>query len=215
MNTNKIYSIAFVILLVSSILAGCEDDTNTQGPTTKISKIARFSSGEELLKAFEEARKTGRGFFGGIMEEATMVKATAVAESAPQAAGDSGREYSETNIQVEGVDEADIIKTDGNYIYTLANGKLVIAKAYPAEDAEILSTTMLDNFYPTELFVHKDRLLLFGSASYSFGEEKQEIGKPVKAKEIAPYPRYICVMSIKLYDISDREEPELLRTVDF
>ncbi|MBS3098324.1 beta-propeller domain-containing protein [Candidatus Woesearchaeota archaeon] len=214
MNTNKIYSIAFVILLVASILAGCEDDTNTQGPTTKISKIARFSSGEELLKAFEEARKTGRGFFGGIMEEATMVKATAVAESAPQAAGDSGREYSETNIQVEGVDEADIIKTDGNYIYTLANGKLVIAKAYPAEDAEILSTTMLDNFYPTELFVHKDRLLLFGSASYSFGEEKQEIGMPVKEK-IAPYPRYIGVMSVRLYDTSNKEEPELLRTVDF
>src|SRR3989338_806852 len=214
MNTNKIYSIAFVILLVASILAGCEDDTNTQGPTTKISKIARFSSGEELLKAFEEARKTGRGFFGGIMEEATMVKATAVAESAPQAAGDSGREYSETNIQVEGVDEADIIKTYGNYIYTLANGKLVIAKAYPAEDAEILSTTMLDNFYPTELFVHKDRLLLFGSASYSFGEEKQEIGMPVKEK-IAPYPRYIGVMSVRLYDTSNKEEPELLRTVDF
>ncbi len=209
MKLEKIFfTLVLMVLLIGTILVGCEE---TQ--PTKTEKIKRFSSGEELLKAFEEARESGRGFFGGVMEEAVMVKATAVAESATQAAGGSGREYSETNIQVEGVDEADIIKTDGNYIYTLANGKLVIAKAYPPEDAEILSTTKLDNFYPQELFIHKDRLLLFGSASYNFGEEKQEIGRP--AKEIAPYPRYVGVMSIKLYDLSDREEPKLLRTVDF
>jgi len=39
-------------------------------------------------------------------------------------------DYSETNIQVEGVDEPDIVKTDGSYIYVLANSKLYIIKAY-------------------------------------------------------------------------------------
>lgn len=46
-------------------------------------------------------------------------------------AGDSGGqkssdEYSETNTQVQGVDEADIVKTNGDYIYYLSNNTLKI-----------------------------------------------------------------------------------------
>ena len=41
--------------------------------------------------------------------------------AAPAATGTSGAttDYSTTNIQVAGVDEADTVKTDGQYIYTL------------------------------------------------------------------------------------------------
>lgn len=39
--------------------------------------------------------------------------------------------HSETNNQVENVDEADILKNDGNYIYTLSNNILSIIQAYP------------------------------------------------------------------------------------
>ena len=38
-------------------------------------------------------------------------------------------DYSNTNIQVEGVDEADIIKTDGKYIYSVSNNIISIALA--------------------------------------------------------------------------------------
>ena len=38
----------------------------------------------------------------------------------------SNNEYSRTNVQVENVDEADIIKTDGEYIYSLSEDKVVI-----------------------------------------------------------------------------------------
>jgi uncharacterized secreted protein with C-terminal beta-propeller domain len=47
--------------------------------------------------------------------------------------------YSRTNVQVEGVDEADIVKTDGEYIYAFINKEIVIAKAYPVEEARIVS----------------------------------------------------------------------------
>ena len=40
----------------------------------------------------------------------------------------TNEDYSKTNIQVEGVDEADIVKTDGDYIYYINRGKLVITK---------------------------------------------------------------------------------------
>lgn len=212
-NLNRYFPIALIILLVAAVLAGCEGYIPAEWAAKE--KLARFESDKALLKAFEDAQK--QMYKGGIVGTAeTFAQTTAVAESAvPRAAGtDSGRDFSETNIQVEGVDEADIIKTDGSYIYTLGHGNLVIVNAYPADEAEILSTTVIDNFRPTELFIHGDRLLMFGSASYDFrNNEDEETGKP--AKEIMPYPRYLNVMSVKLYDISDREEPELLKTVDF
>ena len=64
--------------------------------------------------------------------------APAIKEAAPaatlsdSAAGDAvggSPVFSDTNIQVEGVAEADIIKTDGKYIYTLNNKHLTIMEA--------------------------------------------------------------------------------------
>src|SRR3989338_10271294 len=177
---------SIIVLLVLSVIAGCE--LKIVEPT-KVSKISKFKSGDDLLKAFEEARESGTGRYFGAMKGIAVMEEAAVA--APQAADTitSGRDFSETNVQVKGVDEADIIKTDGDYIYAIAQGNLVIAKAYPADEAEILSTTKLDNFYPTELFIHKGRLLIFGSSSYTFetlqnrGEIAQE--EPASAKMAA------------------------------
>src|SRR5438445_4126840 len=39
--------------------------------------------------------------------------------------------FSNTNVQVQGVDEGDIVKTDGNFIYDLAGQELVILDANP------------------------------------------------------------------------------------
>ena len=55
---------------------------------------------------------------------------TADAESTADAAvKEESGEYSGTNVQVEGVDEGDIVKTDGEYIYALSSGDIVIYKA--------------------------------------------------------------------------------------
>ena len=170
---HKILLTFVLILLASSILAACKE---IMVQPEKTSKIAKFSSGEELLNAFENASKiSGGGRFSlEMMGGDVMMKSIAVADSAaPQAAG-SGRDFSETNVQVKGVDEADIIKTDGDYIYTIAQGNLVIAKAYPAGEAEILSTTKLGTFYPNELFIDKNRLLVFGTSSYRFETVKSQ-----------------------------------------
>ena len=41
------------------------------------------------------------------------------------------RAHSDTNIQVAGVDEADIVKTDGNYLYHVSSQKIIITKINP------------------------------------------------------------------------------------
>jgi uncharacterized secreted protein with C-terminal beta-propeller domain len=68
-------------------------------------------------------------------------------------------EYSETNVRVQGVDEADTVKTDGEYIYKISNNQLNVVKAYPAGEMEVVSTLKYDGQkYPLEMYVD-DRYL--------------------------------------------------------
>jgi len=47
--------------------------------------------------------------------------------------------YTKTNIQEKGVDEADIIKTDGKFVYTVRGNELVIAKTWPVDATGVAS----------------------------------------------------------------------------
>lgn len=92
-----------------------------------------------------------------------------VATSAP--ATDTGADYSDTNVQVAGVDEADIVKTDGTYIYYTASGELYIMKAAGA-DTKLVSRTVYINQEekaywesPLEMYLSDGRLVLLVSAT--------------------------------------------------
>ncbi|MBU3940836.1 MAG: beta-propeller domain-containing protein [Nanoarchaeota archaeon] len=200
----------FVILLITSlVLNSCDiDDLDITRPSN--SNIKRFQSESQLLDAFEEYRTDyGRGIFGGL-EMMTGAKDTA--QAIPESGGSN--EYSETNVQVEGVDEADIVKTDGKYVYMINRQKLIILDAYPANQAEILSETEFDEFSPSELFIHEDKLLVFGY-HYQYFEYEPMVGGVVRSSIVMPNPYSSSFMSVKLFDISDKEDPELIKTVDF
>ncbi len=65
-------------------------------------------------------------YAGGILQ--TPVFATASVDTAAV-----GNKFSTTNNQVQGVDEGDTVKTDGQYLYVLSNNNLVILNAWPAD----------------------------------------------------------------------------------
>ncbi len=165
--------------------------------------VQTFSSQEDLnafIQYNAESGGTMQGSYG--RGDMMMVEADfAMAEAAPTAAGaakssdDSATDFSTTNIQVEGVDEADIIKNDGKYIYVLSGNTLVIIDAYPAEDAEILSETELDgNAY--DLFINGDKLVVF-TTEYKYDDyNPYYYGSNTKTH-------------ILVYDVSDREDPDL------
>lgn len=64
--------------------------------------------------------------------------------SADEAGGSSPDSYSTTNVQEEGVDEADLVKTDGEYLYVLSGNTLVTALAWPHDEAEALAEVAID-----------------------------------------------------------------------
>ena len=81
------------------------------------------------------------------------------------ASANSKPQYSETTIQVEGVDEADVIKTDGEYIYVLSkrNYKLRIIKA--GKEPKQVATIPLDSLpsFDKNLYLSGDRLVIYGT----------------------------------------------------
>ena len=114
-------------------------------------------------------------------------------------------EYSKTNIQVEGVDEADIVKTDGEYLYLVVDNRVVIVKAYPPEEATVLSEIEVVGAI-AGIFINGDRLALFENTAQVYAMEKDQPG----LRYIYPQPQKV---SIKVYDISNRENPILTRDV--
>ena len=179
-------------------------------------ELKKFSSASEIREFLESRSGAARGFYDGasralvgdvMIEEMAVPEAEiAMPESvpAPKAgveAGEGAEEYSTTNIQVEGVDEADFVKNDGKYIYTLVQDNLVIVLAYPSEDAEILSKTEITGI-PREIFVRGDRLVVFTEDTHEVLFYPEYGFKPQTRRA----PR----TSALIYDISDRTNPELV-----
>ena len=73
----------------------------------------------------------------------------------------SNKDYSKTNIQVEGVDEADIIKTDGDFIYSLSENNVVITNVKDASKPMI--EAKVSNGVPMDLILYKDKLIVIAT----------------------------------------------------
>ncbi|NQZ85141.1 MAG: beta-propeller domain-containing protein [Nanoarchaeales archaeon] len=182
--------------------------------------VKKFTSSSELnefLKEQSSSGNSGSGFGSGVvrntmtafdggvdvMESSMMVKTSA--ESADKSSGSSssaGVDYSSTNVQVKGVDEADFVKTDGDYIYILSQNKLVIIDSSSGRESSIVSE--IDVFgNPRDLFVNEDRLVIF-SQDYNDVYQISEFDfKPTKSRESQTIA-YV-------YDISNHKKPELIK----
>ena len=175
--------------------------------------LKKFDNRSEIIEFLSEAeRQSGMhysyGFSGGrfaIEEDVVFSEAMPISTPAPSVAKESGSyttsatDYSTTNIQVAGVDEADFVKNDGKYIYVITQDKLVIVDAYPAEDAKIVSETDIDGT-PKEMFVNGDRLGLFT-------QEYDDI-YVIAEYDYVPRQRSVQTTHLYVYDISDRSDPE-------
>lgn len=119
-------------------------------------------------------------------------------------------DYSKTNLQVEGVDEADIVKTDGAYIYQVNRERIIIAKAYPPEDLKVVSTLNYENrgFSPLEMYVDESHLVVIGQAN-------APVYRPMESSPIImpPYWNRESVKAI-IYDIKDKSNIRQLRELE-
>ena len=181
-------------------------------------ELKRFESMDELKEALKSEHRDYyfNGFEttvdGAIMEDAVQ---SVPSQSMNSATSDlKGKDYSTTNTQVDNVDEADIVKTDGEYIYYTSNNTLYIVKA---ETLEIISKIRLmdddEVFYISEIYLKEDKLVLLGSGQIL--EEPVIVNENVEKNTTRSLVKSNRIGTVKavVYDIGDRYNPELLREV--
>jgi hypothetical protein len=72
--------------------------------------------------------------------------------------------YSETNQQVSGVDEPDIVKTDGTRIYILHGTELLVLDAAPPASTSIALEATLEGS-PQEMLIHDGKVLAYSAVA--------------------------------------------------
>ena len=168
--------------------------------------LPRFASLKELEDVIKENTFYGRT---ETMKEAAMEDSVIMNSAATAGESRDALDYSKTNVQVENVDEADIVKTDGNYIYYITQGSAYIIKA---NNLEIVNKINLngekERFSPFELYINDDKLILIGNYS-KIEEIEQENSK------LRYYNRIYSESSSQaiVYDISNKTDPIEVRTV--
>jgi uncharacterized secreted protein with C-terminal beta-propeller domain len=151
--------------------------------------------------------------------DATMAPAPAMSESkaADSYAGSSGaaQDYSTTNVQEAGVDEADIIKNDGKFIYMIKGNNIKIVEAYPAVNLKETISFELgpkeQSFYPSEMYLNGDQLVVIGNSWISYATPLEE--STTESKMIAPPYYGGNKTSVYVVDVANRAKPRVLRTV--
>jgi hypothetical protein len=105
--------------------------------------------------------------------------------------------YTKTNIQEKGVDEADIIKTDGKYVYTVHNDELVVAKTWPVDKLGLAARVRFNTLQPQQVYLRGTDVIVQGQSS-----------EQIPGWKGGAHTRVIVV------DVADRERPSIKRIID-
>ena len=139
--------------------------------------FANYDELENFTGKRSEYFKNDGGYlykFGGIVMSNEFSKSADMAESAADGDSVNASSYSKTYTQLDDVDEADIIKTDGEYIYFIDTSESTLV-IYSAKDGktELASKTFNDNGDLTfsEMYLDGDKLFVLGT-EYKWNDKK-------------------------------------------
>lgn len=164
--------------------------------------VSSYSSIYKKLKSYYDEQNDKKYSDFDLLTNEIPESATGTAdESYGTSQAEDGRDFINTNTQVEGIDEADIIKTDGEYIYYLTEQSLKIVN--PNNGSPKIEASFDEDNY-IEMYIYKDKLIVISNKavnpySYTIGDE-----------EIY----YSCWRSyydtcVKVYDVSDKKNIKL------
>lgn len=112
--------------------------------------------------------------------------------------------FSDTNVRTEGVGEADIVKTDGSYLYTLkANSQEISIVDIRSDQMKVVSGISLsENFQASEFYLSDQKLFVLGNI------QNTQVDSDSKTLY-----RGSCTR-IQTYDLTDINNPKSIGTVD-
>ena len=196
-------------------LTGCAQDgepTTILGtkpdPSATSARLRRFDSCDALrtrvTEAWTETALSWRYGYGYAYPGDAEAGGDSSADGGASGGSSGPTDYSETNNQGAGVDEADIVKTDGNYLYVLQSygSELSIVKSWPAAETALEGSLTLDG-YAQSMFLEGDTLVVFSMVydPYTSGTADTDW-------------TYGYAQRISIIDVSDRSAPEIVREID-
>lgn len=227
---------AAALVVLPALLAGC-------GAKEDEPELARFNSCAELNTWMKVSAKKqidwNGGGGGGIpqpasrgMEDVAM-ESSAGAAPAPAASGtgspdpsqlgqggsvqgDAGnRAWSTTNVQEEGVDEADFVKNDGDHIYLLDGDALSILDAWPADELAEVSRTEIEGTPQSLYFDGIDTVVVFSVLGEADARPASGAEPMVSSAEGDGRWSYDPISKVTVLDVADRAAPEAMRELYF
>jgi hypothetical protein len=178
-----------------ALAAGAAAFAGASRSETSAGRPHPFRSCGELL-AYAKAHAGQIAGSGGLGVPSGVVPAPAVAAGARTA----GDDFSSTNVQEAGVDEPDIVKSDGSRIFAIAGNKLYAVDAHAAKP-RLLGSLALPQGSQSQLLLYKSRLLVLTSAGVG-------PGPPVARAAIFP----LLPTKTVLTDV-DARDPAAMRVV--
>ena len=180
-----------------------EEQFTDSGTVTGYSQV---DSEEELYDALKDCQyQTSYYARGGLGDQVMLLEESAVSDTASSSADtgavSSSTDYSQTNVREAGVDEGDVVKTDGKYLYILKSDSSVKIVDIQSSEMELVSTVTLDQLNESieEIYLEDNQLILVTSG-YDSSMEEQE-------SDVYTVDRYTYA-AVSVYDISDREHPQ-------
>lgn len=153
-------------------------------------------SGNSGFRAYEGA--AGNGIRPAVREEQS---------TGENVKSQSDGAYSATNIQVEGIDEGDIVKTDGKYIYIAGNNVVRIIGADQGELSDDTAIRLARDKNVSEIYLSDNRLVLLGTKWVNSYVRKGEPSQAFDEKVIGIMPPYFPAKSYSFADVYDITNP--------
>lgn len=221
--SKKTFLLSFTLLFLTVTLSACtfpwakekapavevsseaaETATTTASTAAEATgKLKKFNTYDELaifLAAYNNPASAAVKVSAKLLESAAPASGTTAGNATEP---NNSFDYSLFDNKAAGVDRADIIKTDGRYIYALVKNDLLIIDANKAATAEVLSKVTFKS-RPSGVFVSGNYLAVFGAdtniASQSVYESFQRRGS---------------YTFFKVFDVSNPASPKQTRDLDF
>ncbi|MDY6854379.1 MAG: beta-propeller domain-containing protein [Thermodesulfobacteriota bacterium] len=137
-------------LFIAAILFGFFSILGCAGGGTEIGNPDTFSDSMELEVYLKDQFASSVISYEAPLSEVSLVDSLT---------GDPIPQFSQTNVQEAGVDEADKVKTDGTYLYVADDQAVHIVKAVPADSMSVISTISVNGAVDT-LYLYKDLLIV-------------------------------------------------------
>lgn len=181
-----------------------QDTATDQAESSDIQTAKSYDQIYEYLQANQDDQygtDTGmleRGVVTESAEDSSSTNSAAAVDTgvAQNSKSSENAVHSETNVRQEGVDEADVVKTDGRYLYTLKdNGRSVaIVDTANGELQMVISIPVEDDDQAREFYVNDGHLILVSE----FNQEKED----------GTWTYASTDTRVTTYDITNPEKPE-------